>query len=328
MTPDGTHPRVRAFVQVTQQIADMDCQELDCQDLDCLIIGGGPAGLTAAIYLSRFRRNVLVVDDGKSRAALIPESHNYPGFPAGISGPSLLDNLRRQAAEYGARLEQGRVDTLARDGGSFIACSGALIWRARRVLLATGIVDESPDLPGLRDAVYRGALRYCPICDAYEAKDKRIGALGRSETAGKKALFLRTYSRDIVLLPTDDPASMSPATRDTLNKAGIRFPDLRVVDIERDDAGIVAVLANGERIEVDVIYPMLGCDVRSELATALGASSSDIGCVHVDDHQRTSVEGLYAAGDVVTDLHQISVATGHAAIAATDIHNSLPRNFR
>jgi thioredoxin reductase (NADPH) len=314
----GTQSRVPTSVEVTRQTSD----------LDCLIIGGGPAGLTAAIYLARFRRNVLVVDDGNSRAALIPESHNYPGFPAGISGRSLLGNLRKQAEEYGARLEQGRVEALVRDAGAFVARSGAQVWKARRVLLATGIIDESPDLPGLRDAVYRGALRYCPICDAYEAKDRRIGALGRVEIAGKKAMFLRTYSRDVVLLPIDEPTDMAPSIRDALNKAGIRFPNVPVIDIERDDDRIAALLANGERIEVDVLYPMLGCDVRSELATTLGARSNDIGCVHVDDRQRTSVDGLYAAGDVVTDLHQISVATGHAAIAATDIHNSLPRNFR
>src|SRR5690349_9990093 len=132
-------------------------------DLDCLIIGGGPAGLTAATYLARFRRNALLVDDGQSRARLIPETHNYPGF-LGISGVKLLAHLREQAEKHGAKLQDGRVEALRKTGGAFVARVGGRDLRAQRVLIATGIVDESPDLPGLKDAIYRGALRFCPIC--------------------------------------------------------------------------------------------------------------------------------------------------------------------
>ena len=137
---------------------------------------------------------------------------------------------------------------------------------------------------------------------------------------------MRTYSRDIVLLPTDEP-DRSGDDAQALKQAGITL-EKRVVDVERAGEKIAAVFADGRRLPVDVLYPALGCDVRSQLATALGARCTEIGNLHVDDKQRTSVEGLYAAGDVVTDLHQLSVATGHAAVAATAIHNSLPRNFR
>src|SRR5687767_5278393 len=115
--------------------------------MDCLIIGGGPAGLTAAIYLARYRRDILLVDDGQSRARLIPESHNYPGF-TGISGLDLLEALRTQAERYGARMRQLRVDGLQREvDGTFVARVGAETIGASRVLLATGIVDEAPELP-------------------------------------------------------------------------------------------------------------------------------------------------------------------------------------
>ena len=295
---------------------------------ECLIIGGGPAGLTAATYLARYLRRTCVVDDGQSRALLIPESHNYPGFK-GIAGPDLLRRLREQAAQYGAHLLHGRVDNLTRqaDGGFAASIAGKPV-RARHVLLATGIVDERPPVQGLKEVVYQGAIRFCPICDGYEALDKRIGVLGPMKTACNKALFLRTYSAEVTLLATDDPQSASPALRARLAEAGVVVAPKPVAAIERAGERIAAVLQGGERCRLDVLYPALGCNVRSDLATALGARCTDLGNLYVDDRQQTSVAGLYAAGDVVTDLHQISVATGHAAIAATGMHNSLGRNFR
>ena len=298
------------------------------QILDCLIVGGGPAGLTAGIYLARFLRNVLVVDEGKSRAALIPESHNYPGFVYGVSGEELLARLRAQAQEYGCRELQGRIDRLTRKGEVFIAEADGAVLAARRILIATGIVDEGPDLPGLDDFVERGSLRYCPICDAFEALDQRIGVLGRTTSAAHKALFLRTYSRNVLVLPTDDPAP-DETVRAELAAAEVTLLSRRVTALARRGNRIAAQCNNGEICEeVDVLYPALGCHVRSDLARGLGAQCDDIGLLVVDDKQKTSIDGLYAAGDVVSDLHQISVATGHAAIAATAIHNSLPPNWR
>ena len=291
--------------------------------LDCLIVGGGPAGLTAAIYLARFRRATRLIDSGASRAALIPESHNYPGFK-GIGGPELLRRLREQALQYGAVVEDGEVTALAREADGFVARCGNAEIRARFVLMATGLIDERPPIEGFGDSVYEGAVRFCPICDGYEATDKRIGVLGSMESAGKKALFLRTYTRDLVLFATDDGAPSD--LRQALDEAGVTIV-ARATRVEHTDDG-VSVMAEGARHDVDVLYPALGCEVRSQLALALGARCGEPGTLHVDDCQRTNVDGLYGAGDVVTDLHQLSVATGHAAIAATDIHNSLPRNLR
>lgn len=297
------------------------------EDIDALIIGGGPAGLTAAIYLARYRRRVVVVDSSESRAALIPATHNYPGFADGIAGVGLLDALTRQAKTYGVRLIHDRIATLQKVESGFTAkCVQADIL-AKRAILATGLLDRNVPIPGLKEAIDHGAVRYCPICDGYEASDLRIAVLGSVEEALGKALFLRTYSRRLTLLTLDGELGSEGSLRELL-EAGIRFPDAQVQAFERHGEEIVALMNDGTREAFDVIYPVLGCEVRSELGRKLGARHNPVGCLEVDAHQQTTVERLYAVGDVVSDLHQIAVGTGHAAVAATHIHNSLPRNFR
>jgi len=294
-------------------------------DLDCLIIGGGPAGLTAAVYLARYHRRVAVVDSGVSRAGLIPESHNYPGFPDGISGNQLLLSLRAQAAHYGVRVVSGTVTALQRRKPGFCATFDGEELPARFVLLATGIVDKHPSMEGLDAAVADGLVRYCPVCDAYEATDKKIAVFGSGSDAASKAKFLRGYSADVTWLrPSGDDASADDI--ESLAEASIDIIDA-VQELGRSGAGIQAAAA-GRVHHFDLVYPALGCDVRSGMATQLGAEANDVGCLKVDEYQRTTVEGLYAAGDVVSDLHQIAVATGHAAIAATHIHKSLPAGLR
>ena len=293
--------------------------------LDCLIIGGGPAGLLAAVYLGRYRRSVQVIDAGESRAAKIPESHNYPGF-FGIAGPALLRRLDAQARLYGAELVTGRVTSLRKEGGTFVVSSSGSDVKARFVLLATGLIDRCPRIEGQPADCPSDVIRFCPICDGYEATDLRVGVLGDMKAGGKKALFLRTYTKDVSLFLTDETEDVDWQER--LTKANVRIVG-ELHQIRQGTENTVTVATQqGEIHEVDALYPALGCDVRSDLATGLGAAATENGTLEVDDHQRTTIEGLYAAGDVVTDLHQLSVAFGHAAIAATDIHNRLPPHPR
>lgn len=198
--------------------------------------------------------------------------------------------------------------------------------RRKAGVLASGLIDRDLGNPDLQEAVGRGLVRYCPICDGFEASDLRIGVLGGAHDAAVKALFLRTYSRYVTLLTLDGKDYPEPLSRE-LSEAGIRFPKAHVLAF-RQDQKMTASLSDGTLETFDVIYPVLGCEVRSELARKLGARHNDIGCLEVDAHQRTNVPRLYAVGDAVSDHHQIAVATGHAAVAATDIHNGLPRNFR
>jgi thioredoxin reductase (NADPH) len=297
------------------------------EEFDCLIVGGGPAGLTAAIYLARYCRKVVIIDNGESRATLIPKSHNYPGFPHGISGPGLLRTLRQQAETYDIITISARITALKREAAGFVAMFDGYHVKARLVLLATGIVDQTPELPGLKEAVSEGSIRYGPICDGYEATDQRIGVLGHGDDAWSKAKFLRTYSKEVTLLSLEDCPEQNEETARSLRRAHIKVAG-PVRAIERSGDEIRTLLHGDQTLSFDVVYPALGCRVRSDLATELGAKTNHVGCLEVDAHQRTTIEGIYAAGDVVSDLHQIAVAKGHAAVAATHIHKFLPDNFR
>jgi thioredoxin reductase (NADPH) len=304
---------------------------MDADALDCLVIGAGPAGLVAATYLARFRRRIALVDTGESRARWIPTSHNCPGFPSGVSGDRLLERLREQAATYGVRAEHARITRLQRDGDGFVAVAqDARAWRARCVILATGIVDRMPgtgdDVAPWEAALDSGVLRLCAVCDAYEASDGRIAVLAPADDAIRHAVFLRTFSRrvDAVRSQPGEPAQecvrLAAAAGVELLPAPVR--------LACDDTGCRMVFADGSERRYDTVYPVLGGAAQSQLATALGAACDDDGNLVTDARQQTSVEGLYAIGDVVSALNQIAVGVGHAALAATAVHNRLPRNFR
>jgi thioredoxin reductase (NADPH) len=298
--------------------------------LDCLVVGGGPAGLTASIYLGRFRRRVTVIDKGWSRAEWIALSHNLPGFPNGIAGPALLEDMRAQARLYGASLQTGIVDALRRrDDGRFAATVDGVELSARAVLLATGVIENKPPVPHVADAVKRGLIRTCPICDGYEAIGKRVAVLGTGDHAAAEALFLRTYSNQItLLLPAYSADALSEETQRTLQSAAVIVTHVSVGAVSLDDDGVVALeVEDGKIHRFDLVYSAFGTTSQSQLANALQARTDPSGRLFVNEHQQTSVEGLYAAGDVVRGLNQISVANGEAAIAATAIHNALPKAF-
>lgn len=294
--------------------------------MDCLVIGGGPAGLTAAIYLARFRRDFLVVDEGASRAAWIPLSHNHAGFPKGIRGAKLLKRMRSQATRYGTRIIAGEVRGLVSlPDGSFSASVGAETIRAKTVLLATGAKDIEPELPNLENAVRRGFIRHCPVCDAYEVIDRTVALIGYGKRCIRESLLLRAYTADLTLLTLGKELDIPPDDEEGLRKAGVRVVDEPVSQVAVERGQILAWrMKSGKVHRFDALYTALGLRMRSELGKELGADYDDDGALIVDKHQRTSVPGLYAAGDVVQGLTQISVAMGEAAIAATTINNSLP----
>jgi thioredoxin reductase (NADPH) len=291
--------------------------------LDCVVVGAGPAGLTAAIYLARFRRDFLVVESGTSRAAWIPRSHNHPGFPDGVRGKTLLARMRRQAERYGARIEAGRVERLkrSREGFRLVTAGGEL--SARKVVLATGVLDNPLPIEGLEDAVACGAVRICPICDGYEVTGQTVGVIGHDDHCAREAVFLRTWSDDVTFVHVGEKP-LPVATRRSLEAAGVEIVESAMPTVTVEKRRITAFdFGAGEPRRFDVVYSALGVSPRVELAVQAGAKLDDSGRLLVDEHQQTSVAGLYAAGDVVRGLNQISTAEGEGAIAATDVHNRL-----
>lgn len=278
------------------------------------------------MYLRRFHRGIAVFDDGCSRARWIPRSHNCPGFPGGVSGIELLEKLKSQAAGYGVSVRHGEVRALQPDGTGFAvhADDGSLV--ASNVILATGIRDVLPSVPWAAEAIVAGAFRLCAICDGYEVSDGRLACYGPIGRAIRHASFLRTFSRRVFVAPASGEP-IGEADRETAANAGIGVL-AGPCRLEFDGRNCRVLDAQREEHRFDAVYPVLGSHGQSGLATGVGAQTDEAGNLVVDANQMTSVRGLYAVGDVVSEINQIAVGFGHAAIAATAIHNSLPDNLR
>lgn len=268
---------------------------------DCVVIGGGPAGAIAAIYLARFRRRVIIVDAGRPRARWIPRTRNIPAFPDGLQGDELLGRLSEQVMRYPIERIDDTVAAIEGSCGKFRVRSASRSWQARRVVLATGVVDRMPEhLESLWTLVKRGRVRLCPVCDAYELCDKCIGVIAEERVLAGEQRYLASYSSDV--------SCFAPA---------------QVLQVLAAEGGIALRLRSGEMKQFDAVYVACGVQVGSGLATALGARCDEEGYLRVDQRQQTSVPGLYAAGDVVQSLSQIGVAYGQAAIAASAINVAL-----
>jgi thioredoxin reductase (NADPH) len=294
--------------------------------LDCIIIGAGPAGLTAALYLGRYRRDPLVIHDGSAQAARIPLTHNVPGFPEGISGVQLLERMTDHAQAYGATFMEGCVTALAQEADGFrITRADGQNLSARTVILATGILLNQIDLPHdvHEQAIEDDVLRYCAVCDAYEHIDRKIAVVGCEESGAAQALFLSRYSKEVTLFP-DDPAAMAAEDRKKLETRGVRISDTPMARVAPTRT-TMKVWREGDEAasEFDVVYPCFGTKPRTDLALQLGLSVDEDGCLDAASHFETEAPGFFAAGDIVRGLDQISVAMGHGAIAATNVHSRL-----
>lgn len=242
----------------------------------------------------------------------------------GIAGRDLLRRMRVQAEGFGAVMLPQRVDALSADEGGFTAVTAEGRYRGAQVLLATGVINLAPDMAAEDhdDALRRGLIRYCPVCDGFEVTDRNVALLGAGAHGLAEAEFLRSYSARVTLVAPHGPHRFDTAQAARLRDWGITAVDGPVTAIRPGAAEIVLEVGEGT-LRFDTLYSALGTEMRSELARIAGALTGADGAILVDRHQMTSLPGLYAAGDVVKGLDQIATAMGHAAIAATAMRNAL-----
>ncbi|MCJ8519624.1 thioredoxin reductase (NADPH) [Pseudorhizobium tarimense] len=292
---------------------------------DCLVLGGGPGGMTAAIYLARMNRKALLIDGGCSRARLIPRSYNHPGFPGGVKGRDLLGRMREQMAELGVSVVDGDVTGLEKttDGFFQMDIDGRPVF-GQNVIFATGLEDNLPPFEDAADLVSSGYLRICPICDGYEIAGRPVAVIGSTLRAVAEARFLKTFTTSIAIVTLGEVPGWDEATDAELRDEGIAVVEQELLTLSRTETGELDLLfEDGSRMNGVVLYTALGVRPRSRIAQQIGVRLEEDGRITTGPHQETNVDGCFAAGDVVTGLNQLGVAMAHGEVAAVAIHNRL-----
>lgn len=295
-------------------------------DFDCGIVGAGPAGLHCGTYLGRYLRSAVMFDGGRPRASWIPITRNFPCFPAGVTGTSLLNCLREQALMYGAEVRAGKVNAVEGTDGEFVIRTEDSAVTVRKVILATGVWDIPPEIPNPER--YKGlTIRHCPICDVYEARDRKMALFGHGNHAALETMWIAHFSRDLSLVTCGHSRDeIRPALLEQLSQAGIPVFEQEVTEIREKGDELGDVVLDDETVIEDVFrgYSLMGLKPNSELAANMGLELDQAGYIVVDADQQTSMKGVYAAGDIVSsDVAQVVVGLAHAAIATTHIHNRL-----
>lgn len=299
--------------------------------LDVIIVGGGPAGLNAALVLGRCRRKVLLFDDGNPRNAV---SHALHGFLSrdGIAPSELRSIAREQLTAYpSVSIDESRVVDAARTAGGFsVTTKDGRVFSARKLLLAAGVVDKLPQQPGFSE-LYGIGLFHCPYCDGWEVRDQPLAVYGRGDSkGGGLALEMTQWSRDTVLC-TDGPSELSTECRQRLDRHGIVIREEPVVCLDIHStapyrASFDIVFESGPRLERSAIFFNTGRHQSSDLAVRLGCETFESeGCNVDNDQQMTHVPGLYVAGDASRDVLQVIVAAAEGAQAAIGINTALLR---
>jgi thioredoxin reductase len=291
---------------------------------DVTIVGGGPAGLTAALFLARYLHSVVLIDSHDPRNWEARGINGYLGLH-GITPPELRERGRAEATRYGAALVDGCVSTVRREEEERFVTTleGGRTLTSQRLLLAIGIKDVWPQVPGL-DRCYGQTVHHCPDCDGHEARDKCTVVIASGRSAAGMALSLTTWTRDITICTNGKPAGIEPRVRAKLDALKIAVVEQRLVRLKSDGAEVRALmLEDSTVIECERVFFAIGHYPADDLGVQLGCKRDDEGLIVVDDMHRTSVRNVFAAGDITPGPHLAIAAAGGGAVAALAIHASL-----
>ena len=292
------------------------------KNYDVIIIGGGAAGLNAALVLGRCRRSVLVFDSNQRRNAV---SHALHGFLSrdGMPPQELLRIGREQLLPYGVEIIDTEISNAQQRDTIFeVTTAQGQVFKSRKLLLATGIIDNLPELTGFHE-FYGVSAFHCPYCDGWESRDKRIVAYAKGKQVADYALTLRPYSADLVLC-TNGPCDLDADERARLVRNGIPLVEKQVDRLEGTNGQLTRIVfADGEVMERDVLFFHLGQKQRSQLAAQLGCKVSDEGGVQADPDCTTKIPGLFIAGDATRDVQQLIVAAAEGVKAAFAVNIEL-----
>lgn len=288
-------------------------------DYEVLIVGGGPAGLSAALYLARYDRKVALFDTGRGRSTWHQVNHNYLGFPGGIPARELRERGRQQLAEYQqVTVLEHKIDTLQRENGVFTARGQAGEWRGQAVILCTGVIDHYSHFPGWDEYVGR-SMFWCITCDGYGCKDARVVVTGNTNAAASEALQLQRFTPHLTVLTDSRDCYIDESFQQRLQRHNIPLVHDKIDTAIGTDGEFEAIVTKGgQHIKLDQLFCQHGATPQTKLAKDLGALLSSEGYICVDAEQKTNVAGVYAAGDVTRlHSHQITTAVHEGGTAAS-----------
>jgi thioredoxin reductase len=292
---------------------------------DCIIVGGGPAGLNAAIVLGRCRRRVLVFDTGEHRNRYSHGMHNYLTRDD-ILPTDFLKICHKELEKYSVQKLNRRVMAAKRNDEGFFQVKDDQQGKyyAKKLLVATGLTDTLPDLDGFRE-MYGKSVFHCPYCDGWEVRDRKIGVYARNKEGSELALALKGWS-DQVTLYTDGKNKVKPSQKEQLDANGIEVIRLPIARLEGKDGQLQKIVfKNGEVSDCDALFFVNGYTQQCDLAEAFGCEISKKGVVVTNRFQQTNVPGLYVAGDASKDMHFVVVAASEGAKAGVIINKELQK---
>ena len=290
---------------------------------DCIIIGGGPAGLTCGIFLARYKRRVLICDNGKPRNYASRAIHGFLG-QHDIPPLELLRRGRAEAEHAGVELCECTAKSVTKVGDIFEVETTSGRWSARRVVLAYGVRDTLPAIDGI-ERFYGASVFHCPDCDGYEIREKRVGVIGWGKKVVGLALKLLQWTDQLTIFLDGHEREWTQEQTSKLLAESIAIKDEKVISVDGDDGMVrAAVLATGEHVPLDAMFFTIGVDRSCGLAEDLGCNvDAEHPNVIVDDHKQTSIEGIYAVGDLVPGSQLAITSAADGAIAAIAINKSL-----